>query len=172
MVCQTYGCLSKDTTVKVKLYMTQLRWPRTWDKIGQGPIGKPKYYALLKNIARKWLPMMVCSTHRLVPCPAIIREDSSCSRREQITLTSRNMEKLTDLGILSPEWNVSIKSLPSELSELHGGGCTKSISVRWDRGHQENKDLSINLIKAHRDWGIIHRANTQVKALSWKEILC
>ena len=42
---------------------------------------------------------------------------------------------------LSPKWNVSIKSLHPELGEPHRKGGEKSVRVRGDGGHQENKAL-------------------------------
>ena len=42
------------------------------------------------------------------------------------------MQRVRDLGTLSPMWVVSIKSLPSGLREPHGRGGRKSVRVRGE----------------------------------------
>jgi hypothetical protein len=51
------------------------------------------------------------------------------------------MQKERDLGIFSPKWGVSIKSLPSELREPHRGRGRRSVGTKGDGGEQENKAL-------------------------------
>jgi hypothetical protein len=48
---------------------------------------------------------------------------------------------MSDLEVLSPKWDVSIKSFPSELRELYEIRGRKSVRVIGDGGHQENKAL-------------------------------
>ena len=104
----------------------------------------------------KWLLMRVCYTHRPVPCSAILREASSCSRQEQYRDPQPdNVQSVRDLGTSSPKPNVSIKSLPSRLKELwgRGGGKCKGQSRC---GTSMTQTLKINMSKVHtnsqRDW--------------------
>jgi hypothetical protein len=54
------------------------------------------------------------------------------------------MQRVRDLGTLSPEWDVSTKSLSSGLQGPFQRGCGKSVRARgW---HQENKAFWINVI--------------------------
>lgn len=46
------------------------------------------------------------------------------------------------LYIRSPKWDVSIKSLPSGLRELHGRVDKNSVRARGDGGHQETRPLN------------------------------
>jgi hypothetical protein len=50
------------------------------------------------------------------------------------------MQSVRNLGTLCPKWEVSIKSFPSKLRELHRRGG-KTVSIRGHGGHQGNKDL-------------------------------
>jgi hypothetical protein len=66
-----------------------------------------------------------------MPCSAIIREASSCSRWEQIETNSQTVFRVRDLGTLSPN-DVAIKSLPSGLRELCRRKGRKSVRARGD----------------------------------------
>jgi hypothetical protein len=54
------------------------------------------------------------------------------------------MQRGRDLATLSAKWDVSFKSLPSELRE------TESVRA-GDRGHQGKKAFQINMSRAHMD---------------------
>jgi hypothetical protein len=58
-------------------------------------------------------------------------------RDPQQTLT----QAVRELVILSPKWDVSIKSIPLELTDLCRRGGRKSLRGRGDGGHQESKVL-------------------------------
>lgn len=77
--------------------------------------------------------MIFCYTHRSVSCSTIIKEASSCSRGEQ-TQRLDDMQKTTDLGTASPKWDVSIKSLPSELGESRRTGSGNMVRAGEDGG--------------------------------------
>ena len=97
-----------------------------------------------KNVAIKYLPVSFCSTHRSVPCSAIIREASSCSSWEQIQrATARQCAESEELRIPTPKWDVSVRSLPSGIRDIWGTGGGKSLGAHGNEGHQENKALYI-----------------------------
>jgi hypothetical protein len=52
---------------------------------------------------------------------------------------THNIQRVRGIGILSPKWYVSIKSLPLGLRELCGRRDRKSVRARGDSGHQRNK---------------------------------
>lgn len=54
--------------------------------------------------------------------------------------TARHFRE-TDPGTHSSKGDVPIKSLPSELRELEGGGGIENWGEGTDKGHQENKAL-------------------------------
>lgn len=58
------------------------------------------------------------------------------------------MQRMRDLGTLSPEQDISIKSLPARFKKPRGRGERKSIRARGD-GHQEDRVLWVNMTKAH-----------------------
>jgi hypothetical protein len=95
--------------------------------------------------------MIFCYTHRSVPHPAIIRKVSSDSTWKQIhsqtLLRERERERERDLGALSLKWDVSIKSLHSELREPCRRGGRTSLRARGDGEHKENKEKE----RVHRD---------------------
>lgn len=78
--------------------------------------------------------MILCYTHRLVPCSAAIKDENKY-RDPQPHIMQR------DLGTVSLKWDVSMKSLPSELRKSHRRGGWKNVRARGDGGHQENKSL-------------------------------
>jgi hypothetical protein len=45
-------------------------------------------------------------------------------------------QRVRDLGILSPKWDVSIKSLSSGLRELCGKGSKENVRASQDGEHQ------------------------------------
>ena len=49
------------------------------------------------------------------------------------------MQRMRDLGTLSPKWDVSIKFLPLGLNEPCERGDSKSIGAGVDGKHQVNK---------------------------------
>lgn len=60
---------------------------------------------------------------------------------------------LENFGTLSPKWEVSMDSLPSELREYHGrGGARRG-------GEQQNKDLEVTISQVHMNsWRLKQRA--------------
>ena len=64
---------------------------------------------------------------------------------------SDNVQRARDLRALSPKWDVSVKTFPSELTERCGKGGRKSLRARQDKGHQGNKVLYINSVNARLD---------------------
>jgi hypothetical protein len=48
---------------------------------------------------------------------------------------------MREMGTISPKWDVSIKSLPSELRETQRREGRKSVRARGDERHQESKAL-------------------------------
>ena len=56
---------------------------------------------------------------------------------------------MRNLGILSPKKDVFIKSLLLGMRELNGRGGRKTVKGRGDRGHQGNKDHSVDRISAY-----------------------
>lgn len=85
--------------------------------------------------------MTLCYIHRPGSYSAIIREASSC-RRWELWCTVRN------LGTLNSKWDAFIKLLPSGFRESCERGGRKSVRVRGDGGHHENKALCINMSRA------------------------
>ncbi|KAL6040343.1 hypothetical protein STEG23_017243 [Scotinomys teguina] len=51
-----------------------------------------------------------------------------------------NVQKVRDLGTLSPQMDVFIKIFPTGLRELCGRGSRKSVKVRGDGGQQEKEN--------------------------------
>lgn len=75
--------------------------------------------------------MAFCYAHRSLPCSVIIREASSCLRREQIQRPSaRQCAESERVWTLSPKWDVSIRFLLSEFREPHGRGGGNSLRAR------------------------------------------
>lgn len=70
-----------------------------------------------------------------------------------------NVQRVKDLGTLGTKWDVSVKSLPSQLREPCGTG-RKSVRTRGDGGHRENKAEQLMLTGSHRGCGSMHRACT------------
>lgn len=90
--------------------------------------------------------MVFCYTRRSVPCSACIR-GVLLQEMGRKTATARHHAE-EGLGMLIPKWDVSIKSLSSELRERQGTGSRKSVRARGVRGHQRHRP-SITSSKAH-----------------------
>lgn len=67
-------------------------------------------------------------------------------------LTARYYAVMKYLGTLSPKLNVYVKFLTSELRKCQERGGRKNSRKRGNGGHQKYKVLSINIIKAYKDW--------------------
>jgi hypothetical protein len=67
--------------------------------------------------------------------------------QSDITQRERERERERDLGALSLKWDVSIKSLHSELREPCRRGGRTSLRARGDGEHKENKEKE----RVHRD---------------------
>lgn len=76
-------------------------------------------------------------------------------------------ERVRDHGTLRPKWNVSIKSLLSDLRELCNKGCGKSerakgkeIQTDTHTIPKSSKSTWTTLVRIHRNRGSMHRACT------------
>lgn len=71
---------------------------------------------------------------------------------------SQTLCRVRDIRTLSPEWDVSTKSLPSWLREPHRGGGSKSLRARWEQGARRTRPSKSTW--AHRDWDNMHSTCT------------
>lgn len=129
-VANQYLTWVKPHLMRWSLYQMLLGWPRSWDQTNQ----EPNQILLFcwRKVAIKWLLMTFCYTHRPVPCSAIIREASCCSRWEQIQRPTA--------GQVCREWetwDVSIQAPPLGHRELCERGDRKSLRARGDGGHHQ-----------------------------------
>lgn len=97
-----------------------------------------KLLSCQSNITTKW-PNDWCCPHRSVPCSTLIREASSCTGSTQRPQLN-SVQTVTDLETLSPEWDVSIKSIPLGLRERRH----KVVGARGDEGHKERVSCRYN----------------------------
>lgn len=65
-----------------------------------------------------------------------------------------------DFGIISPKWDASFKSLPSEIRKSHRMGSRKSIraSVERNKNERPSKSTWAKILCTLSDWSSIHRA--------------
>lgn len=61
----------------------------------------------------------------------------SCSRTGRTWPDTR--QRVSDLGMLRPKWDLSIQSLPSGLKTPHAREGRKSLRSRRDGGHQGDR---------------------------------
>lgn len=112
--------------MRVNIFLTLLRGPRTSYYIGQGPRVEPNTIRLLLTA--------FCYTRRSVSCSAIIRGTSSCSTQEINTERDPQLD-----NVPSPKRDVSISSLHSWLRELHSNGGRKIVTAKGDGAQQGSK---------------------------------
>lgn len=118
--------------------------------------------------------MTFCYTLRSIPCPAIIRKTSFCSRWEWYGETVWYYAEW-DPRTLCPKWDTSMKSLLLEFREPHGRGGRKSIRARRKENTKKtrtSKPTWSKLTWAARVWGSTHRACTGLHHMvsqNWKE---
>ena len=130
--------------------------------------GNPNKIVLLKNIAKQWLQVKMCYTHWSVPCSAIIKEDSSCSRWDQ-TQRSRagQMCRVRDPGMFNPKRDVSIRSFLTMLRKLGRKGARNFKSQDAMEDTKETSLLSTGVSK-HRDCGSKHGACTSLNQVGFQ----
>lgn len=60
---------------------------------------------------------------------------------QTLRLKANNVQRVTELGTLSPKQGVSIKFLPRRIREPYSRGDRKRVRVRGDRRQQGNRGL-------------------------------
>lgn len=93
--------------------------------------------------------MTFCHIHRSVPCLAIIRKASLCSRWEYRHSQLNNVQRVSSSGTLSPKRDVVIKPLPSGLRELCARGDGKLLEPEGMGDSKETVSFRHNRTDAH-----------------------
>ena len=122
-----------------------------------GTQGKVKNNCPTKEIKTiKWLLLMVCYAHRSVSYPAITREAFLTANGKKWSHREKTHSPVRNFGSCSPQWDVSLKSLPWASRGHYRRGCGKSIKHEGIRKPRKLDFLNTAgpvHIWTHRGWG-------------------
>ena len=138
---------------------------RNWDYRAQGPRVNSNNtdQKKKKKCSDKMTP------NAILPYSSIITLFSHHQRNFLLQKMTKNMKthrhiipRVGDLGTLSPRWDVSIKSHPSELRKHYGMGGKESNKepegISDTKKKRPSKFICAKLIEIYREWSDTHRA--------------